>query len=240
MSFLSDVAAIGAGPLGGAGILFGKDAATGFGNILTRGRGPQEANYNYNYTPEFDWARANADYQAQNQARTGMMSAAEQARLQAEGKLGPSLAQLQLQDSMARAAQEQAQMAASARGGPAAVAAAQRQSMAAAAGTQAATAAAAGQQRVAEQNAAYQRELAALQGAGQVAGQQRQGSLAMSQAEVDANMQAERYRQEGRMGYDAAATGADKAYRDRMERFYGKFIDQASAGGTKAVTGGLG
>lgn len=237
---LKDIATIAAGPLGGAGLLFGSDAAGSFGDTLKRGRGPDAAAYGYNYTPEFDWARANADYQAQNQARTDMQRAAEQARLQAEGKLGPSLAQLQLQDGMQRAAQEQAQSAASARGGPAAQAAARRQAMAAQAGSQGALAAAAGQQRVAEQNAAYQRELAALQGAGQVAGQQRQGSLAMSQAEVDANMQAERYRQEGRMGYDAAATGADKAYRDRMERFYGKFIDQASAGGTKAVTGGLG
>jgi hypothetical protein len=120
------------------------------------------------------------------------------------------------------------------------VANAQRQAMTVQANAQSQTAQQAGVLRSQEQQAAYQRELAALQGAGQLATSQRQGSMGMAGAEVDAQMQAERYRQEGAIGYDQAATAADQAYRDRQRKFWGKFIDTGTGIATKGATGGMG
>lgn len=207
---------------------------------LARGQQANAAAYGYNYQPQFDWTQAQQDYAAQEASRLGQMDAATQARLEAEGKLGPSLAQQQQAAGQQRAAQDAAQMAASARGGPAAVAAAQRQAQMAQANAQSQTAQQAGMLRSQEQQAAYQRELAALQGAGQLATAQRQGSMSMAGAEVDAQMQAERYRQEGAIGYDQAATAADQAYRDRQRKFWGKFIDTGAGIATKGATGGMG
>ena len=231
----TDYAAMAFGPTGA----FVSGAKGAFG-MLGRGTTPQQGNYTYNYTPKFDWAQAQKDYAAQQAAQQGLMGAADEAALQAAGKTGPSLAELQMRGAQNDVALQAAQQAASARGGPAAQAAAQRQAQATAATTGAAVAQAAGIQRLQEQEAARARRLAALQAAGGMAGQMRQGSQGQEEARIGAEMQAARFDQEGRMGYDAAATAADQAYRKRKLDFYGKFIDQGAAVGTKAATGGLG
>lgn len=230
-----DYASLALGPAGA--FAYG---AKSLGGVLGRGATPDKANYTFDYTPEFDWTQAQADYARQQAAQGGLMNAAEQARLQAEGKLGPSLAELQMREAQQRVSLDAAQQAANARGGPAAQAAAQRQAQATAATVGANTAQAAGMQRLQEQEAARGRELAALGAAGGMAGQMRQGSQGQEEARVGAEMQAARFDQEGRMGYDAARVSGDQAYRKRMQDFWGKFVDAGAGAGTKAVTGGLG
>lgn len=204
------------------------------------GRKPDKANYTYDYKPEFDWTQAQQDYAAQQGAQGGLMNAAEQARLQAEGKLGPSLAELQMRSGLQRAAADSQSVAANARGGAAAQAAAQRQAMAQGAATQSAIAQTGGMQRLQEQEAARGRELAALQGAGGLATQMRQGSMGMQEAEVGANMQAARFDQEGRMSYDQGMQAADEAARKRKAAFWGKLVDTGASIGTMGLAKGGG
>ncbi len=230
-----DYASLALGPTGAF-----VSGAKSLGGVLGRGATPEESRYGYSYSPQFDWNQAQADYERQRAAQGGLMNAAEQARLQAEGKLGPSLAELQMRDAQQRVGLEAANQAANARGGAAAQAAAQRQAQATAATVGASTAQAAGMQRLQEQEAARQRELATLGAAGSMAGQMRQGSQGQEEARVGAEMQAARFDQEGRMGYDAARVSGDQAYRKRMQDFWGKFIDAGTGAGAKAATGGLG
>jgi hypothetical protein len=226
---------------------------------MSKGRGPQyqpdKNNYGYNYKPEYDWTQAQNDYQRMAGGQDKLVDAAARARAEAERKrTGPSLAQLQMEEGQSRAALDARQMAANARGGPGAVAVAQRQAMAAQAEGQASLARSTGQLRAQEEatdrqlrQADYARELAALQASGDLAGRMRQGSMAMSEAEVAARMQAERYRQEGGMAYDNAMAGydqrqmtADEVERRRKQAFWGRFIDSGAGMATMGAAGGGG
>lgn len=226
---------------------------------MSKGRGltrpPDRSNYDYKYEPKYDWTQAQQDYAREGRSQDSLVDAAARARAEAERvRTGPSLAQLQMAEGQSRAALDARQMAANARGGPGAAAAAQRQAMAAQAEGQASLARSTGQLRAQEEvtdrqlrQADYARELAALQASGDMAARMRQGSMGMSEAEVAARMQAERYRQEGGMAFDKAAmdydqaqAAADEAARKRKQQFWGRFIDAGAGMATMGMGSGGG
>lgn len=215
-------------------------------------RQPDRASYDYTYTPTYNWQAAEADYQRQQAAQGGLMDAAARARAEAEkARNGPSLAQIQMAEGQSRAAADAAQVAANARGGPAAVAIAQRQAQAQQVEGQASLARSTAQLRAQEEatdrqlrQADYARELAALQAAGGVAGQMRQGSQGQVFGEQDRNMQAARYDQEGGMAYDQAAqqfdqakAAADEANRQRKQKFWGSLVGTGAGIATMGLGG---
>lgn len=240
--------------LAGAGIIGGIASGS---TSASKGptRQPDRANYDYKYTPEYNWAAADADYQRQQATQGGLMDAAARARAEAErARTGPSLAQLQMAEGQSRAAADAAQVAANARGGPGAVAIAQRQAQAQQLEGQASLARSTGQLRAQEEatdrqlrQADYNRELAALQASGALAGQMRQGSQGQTSTEVDARMQAARYGQEGSMAYDQAAqqfdqakAAADEANRQRKAKFWGSLVNTGTGVATMGLGGGGG
>ena len=245
--------------LAGAGLAAAGLIGAGASGSLSKSKGPtrapDRAAYDYTYQPTYNWDQAQKDYLAQQQAQGGLMDAAARARAEAEKqRTGPSLAQLQMEEGQSRAAAEAAQLAASARGGAAGQAAARRQAIAAQVEGQAGAARATAQLRAQEEatdrqlrQADYARELAALQSAGGLAGQMRQGSQGQVFGEQDRNMQAARYGQEGSMAYDQAAmqfdqakAAADEANRKRKAAFWGKLIDTGTGIATMGAGGGKG
>lgn len=204
---------------------------------LKKSRDPDKANYAYNYNPEYDWTQAQADYAQQQAAQGGLMGAADLARREALGQLGPSISEQQLRQGQARAAAEGYQMAASARGGAGAQMMALRQAQARTAEGQLAVNRDAGILRAQERQAAQARELQALAQAGGLASQMRQGSMGMTQAEVQAQMEAERYRQQGNMAYDQAMVNKSAADRQRSAQFWGGLMNAGASMGTAGMTG---
>jgi hypothetical protein len=79
--------------------------------------------------PVMNWGQADADYAAYQQDRAKQAAFAEQLRMQAEGKGGPSIAEQQMRAGLATGQQQARAMAASARGGALAQAASNRLAM---------------------------------------------------------------------------------------------------------------
>lgn len=207
---------------------------------MSRGRGPERAAYDYNYDPQYNWGKSDEalGYQQQTQGQFGDLY--RQSMLEAQGKAGPSQAEMQMRTGMQANALQATQQAANARGGPAATAAAQRQAQATAAATGANIAQAAGMQRAQERQAALGVAMNATQGGASNAASMRGMSQAEEQARIAAEMQAARYAQEGSMAYDQAATGADQAYRARQRQLWGSLMQSGGAMGSMGTMQGMG
>lgn len=207
---------------------------------MSKGRQPDQDAYKYRYKPEFDWSKADQGLAHQETAQGRFGSVYDQAMLEASGQAGPSIAQQQQALGQQRVADEAAQFAASARGGPAAVAAAQRQAQIAQANSQAQTAQATGILRAQERQAALGLGLEANRGAAGNAASMRGMSQAEEQARVGADMQAERFRQEGAMAYDQAAVGADQAHRAKQRQFWGQLTSMGGSMGSMGASSMMG
>lgn len=216
-----------------AGGLIGAAASGGF----SRGRMPNRSDYEYGYDPKFDFTQANNDYGRQGQSADALSQAGQLARLEAEGKLGPSVAEIQQRQGQQRAMADAAQMAASSRGGPGMMALAQRQAQQ----QQAQMSVGANDQtamlRAQERQAALGRAIAADQAAGGIAGQMRQGSQGQVFGVEDRNMQAARYEQEGAMAFDQQSRAVEEAAKQRRMAIFGSMMNFGGGMATKGAMG---
>ena len=224
--------------LAGAGMAGAGLLGSYLSGAMDSGRKPNQAAYNYNYKPTYDWAQANSDYARAGGSQSNLEATAQMERDRAAGKLGPSVAEQQMRAGQAAAAADAAQMAASARGGPGMMALAQRQGQQQMVAGELGTNRDAGVLRSQEEAAALQRAAQAEAAAGQMALGMRQGSQSQVFGEQDRNMQAARYQQEGQMAYDQAMRAQEEADRRRKQAMWGGLTkmggDMASVGLTCA------
>lgn len=224
------IAATVAGGVGGffvggpAGAVAGASTGYAAGRWLTAEdddvRAPDQGSYSFNYDPAKD-----PNYALQQQTAGRFLSAAERARLEAEGKLGPSVAEQQLARGQQRAVDDAYQMASSARGGGAAVMLATRHAQRLQAQGQQTAAMDTAQLRAQERQAAEARELQALGGAGQMANAGREQTMDGARAQM-----------EGSMAWDQADRAQQEAERQRAAQREAAVVNAATSLGTAYAT----
>lgn len=171
------------------------------------------------------WDQAQGDYASQQAAREQQMALAQMLQARASGQ-APSLAEMQLQDALARTRAQTMAMAASA--SPSQGAFATRQAMQANAMASGQAAASAAQARVAEQYAAQQalaQHLAGMRGQDLAArGQSWDAYRSIRQAELGGSMAY----QDAMMGWAGSKAGADEASQQRRAGFLGAGMGAAA------------
>lgn len=204
----------------GGALVAGGAIGSAVSGAMKTGRRPDQRNYSYNYDASKD-----PFYKGQQRSYDGLMAASDVAMLEAQGKLGPSVAEQQMRAGQAQAAQQGMAMAASARGGAGAQEAAQRQAQDAAQLGALAVNRDAGIVRAQERQAAQGRALQGLSAAGDVATQGR-----------GQTMQGEKWAMDARMGWDAADRENEENARRRKAAFWGGMMSLGGQVGTMGLS----